>query len=238
MKILSWNCRGLGNHPSTVRALRKILQEEQPDIIFLMETKLKTDEMRKINVQKLFYEGCFVVDCEVSQRSRRGGLCMLWKIANELSLSLYSLHHISCHVGSDSIERRWTITGVYCWPETSNRDQTCQLLGAVHNDTLNAWMCIGDFNEILWSFEKKGGNAKSKICMNLFRDALRWCNLQDLGYEGFQYTWSNGRKNLDNVMERLDRALSNEEWKTLFSYYKVRHLPRIKSDHAPIVLNL
>jgi hypothetical protein len=39
MKILSWNCRGLGN-PKTVRALKKLLTNHTPDLVFLMETKL------------------------------------------------------------------------------------------------------------------------------------------------------------------------------------------------------
>jgi exonuclease III len=39
MKFLSWNCQGLGN-PKTVRVLKKLLTNYQPDLIFIMETKL------------------------------------------------------------------------------------------------------------------------------------------------------------------------------------------------------
>ncbi|MCI76476.1 hypothetical protein A2U01_0097746, partial [Trifolium medium] len=39
MKVMSWNCQGLGN-PRTVRALQKLLANNHPDIIFLTETKL------------------------------------------------------------------------------------------------------------------------------------------------------------------------------------------------------
>jgi exonuclease III len=39
MKILSWNCQGLGN-PRTVRALKKLLASHSPDLLFIMETKL------------------------------------------------------------------------------------------------------------------------------------------------------------------------------------------------------
>ncbi|XP_058210040.1 uncharacterized protein LOC131322655 [Rhododendron vialii] len=38
----------------------------------------------------------------------------------------------------------------------------------------------------------------------------------DLGYMGAKYTWTNGRLGLANVQNRLDRALSNEEWRSLF----------------------
>jgi len=46
MRILAWNCRGLGN-PRAVRALRGLVREEDPDILFLSETKRKATEMEK-----------------------------------------------------------------------------------------------------------------------------------------------------------------------------------------------
>lgn len=55
-----------------------------------------------------------------------------------------------------------------------------------------AWLCIGDFNEILWSLEKRGGNPKSLISMGLSREALDKCELTYLGYNENPYTWSNG----------------------------------------------
>lgn len=38
-------------------------------------------------------------------------------------------------------------------------------------------------------------------------------------------------------MERLDRAIATQEWKMIFPINHVTHLPRYKSNHAPIVLN-
>ncbi|KAL7231768.1 hypothetical protein ACSBR2_009911 [Camellia fascicularis] len=37
-------------------------------------------------------------------------------------------------------------------------------------------------------------------------------------------------------MERLDRALSNVEWRTRFPKAAVRTLPRTYSDHSPLVV--
>ena len=44
MGTLAWNCRGLGNR-RTVRALEKVVSFEDPNFIFLMETKLVVTEM-------------------------------------------------------------------------------------------------------------------------------------------------------------------------------------------------
>lgn len=39
MDILSWNCRGIDN-PTAVKALRDLVLQNQPQIVFLMETKI------------------------------------------------------------------------------------------------------------------------------------------------------------------------------------------------------
>ena len=44
MSTLAWNCRGLGNR-HTIRALEKVVSSEDPNFIFLMETKLVVSEM-------------------------------------------------------------------------------------------------------------------------------------------------------------------------------------------------
>jgi exonuclease III len=46
MKLLSWNCRGLGK-PSAIRALKKLLQCHQPSIVYLMETKFQHSDFHK-----------------------------------------------------------------------------------------------------------------------------------------------------------------------------------------------
>ncbi|KAA3460126.1 reverse transcriptase [Gossypium australe] len=48
---------------------------------------------------------------------------------------------------------------------------------------------------------------------------------------GPSYTWQRG-----NTSERLDRALANDDWISAFPHSLVYHLPRIKSDHRPILL--
>jgi len=47
MRVFSWNCCGLGN-PRAVRALRGLVEEEDPDVLFLLETKLLDIFMTKI----------------------------------------------------------------------------------------------------------------------------------------------------------------------------------------------
>jgi hypothetical protein len=45
------------------------------------------------------------------------------------------------------------------------------------------------FNKIMFNYEKQGGVPRPQICMDRFRDALLYCNLNDLGFEGDIFTW-------------------------------------------------
>ena len=92
MSTLSWNCRGLGN-PRTVQEIVDIVSAKRPKLIFLMEVKIGRASIEKVR-NKLCYEGMFVVD---SVRCG-GGLVLLWKEKNWVSLISYSKNHIDVRV--------------------------------------------------------------------------------------------------------------------------------------------
>lgn len=58
----------------------------------------------------------------------------------------------------------------------------------------------------------------------------------DLGFIGPQFTWDNMRMGQANIKERLDRALYNQEWLSLFPDTGVWHLLRTRSDHVSLLL--
>ena len=70
------------------------------------------------------------------------------------------------------------------------------------------WVCIGDFNEILYADEKQGWLDRPERQMLGFCDALDFCRLKDLGYNGYSFTWCNRRLGNQNVWIRLDRRVA------------------------------
>ncbi|KAA3486584.1 (+)-neomenthol dehydrogenase-like [Gossypium australe] len=50
-------------------------------------------------------------------------------------------------------------------------------------------------------------------------------------FRGGQFTWHRG-----NLSERLDRVVGNDAWIKAFPNCLITHLPRIKSDHRPLLL--
>ena len=77
-------------------------------------------------------------------------------------------------------EEEWRFTGFYGWPETQNRHLSWQLLKTLASQPTLPWMCMGDFNEILFAHEKKGGNERADWQMTNFREAVDLCGFIDI----------------------------------------------------------
>lgn len=70
----------------------------------------------------------------------------------------------------------------------------------------------------------------------LFNDFIARNGLLDVGFVGPPFTWCNGQSWFARRWVRLDRWLANTHWTSRFSSYLNSHLPRISSDHSPLVL--
>uniref|UniRef100_A0A7N2M9L9 Reverse transcriptase n=1 Tax=Quercus lobata TaxID=97700 RepID=A0A7N2M9L9_QUELO len=172
----------------------------------------------------------------VSSEGRRGGLALLWKVELVVDTSTYSPHHIDTRVLPPS-GQPWRLTGIYEYPNEQQKPETWRLLRHLRSRSTLPWMCIGDYNEILSSSEKNGRLPKPLPPMVEFQSALLFCGLIDLGYNGYRFTWRNGRAEEAFVEERLDRACALVEWSELHPRAKVTHLTASYSDHDPILLD-
>lgn len=223
--------------PRAVRALSRLIIKEKPHIVFLMETRLKSSEMVPLRHKWGFNCG-LSVDCRGIGRERAGGVSLLWRDNMDITIMSYSANHIHGQCVDEEENEKWDITGIYGHPEENNKRKTWQLLEKLTSQVGRKWMCMGDFNDVLSAEEKIGGNARTQSQLALGRNALNVCNLFDMGFEGYQYTWSNGREGQDNIQCRLDRVLCSDDFTTRFSPVKVLHLPRFGSDHVAILTTL
>jgi hypothetical protein len=74
--------------------------------------------------------------------------------------------------------------------------------------------------------------------MLLFRDCLDTCGLNDLGFSGPKFTWSNRQRAEDHVKVRLDRAVANEAFSNYFDDCQVENVITTTSDHLAIYITL
>ncbi|KAL8543246.1 hypothetical protein ACS0TY_003964 [Phlomoides rotata] len=126
---------------------------------------------------------------------RKRGLCLMWREGFTIDIQPYSLNHIDAWVG-----KMLEVLGAGFW---------------------GPWMVLGDFNLVMYGFEKKGDRRHDEARSRSFRDCLDGCGLQDLGFEGNRFTWTNKQAGVRNIQQRLDR---------------VRHLTCLLSDHCPLCI--
>jgi hypothetical protein len=179
-----------------------------------------------------------IVDCSTTGGGKAGGLALMWKNCNidDLNIIAYDLNYIDCLIYSHNIH--WRATGIYGYPLNNQKILTCNLINNLDNSNHNTnWLLFGDFNLVLSSFEKAGGNPIDYNIAEAFRNNLDDNNLEDLGYKGAQFTWHNRQDENHYIQARLDRFCASTNWIYNFSYRQNTHLTRYGSDNCPLLLN-
>ncbi|XP_074278070.1 uncharacterized protein LOC141601676 [Silene latifolia] len=225
MSCLSLNYRGLDN-PSAVSGLRNLIRRESPAIVFLCETKLGSRDMRKVINKIDGYDGLMV-----DSVGRSGGSAFLWRAEVKCTFRGASDHYMDFDVEIGGIV--WRCTWFYGWPAVQDRHLSWRQLRLLAGDSTGPWLCIGDYNEVLYFSEMKGG-PRVQWQMNNFRDAVDEVGLRDLQFQGYECTFDNGQEGDNNRQSRIDRAMITESWSEIYPFAKLFHLDREWSDHAPI----
>lgn len=112
------------------------------------------------------------------------------------------------------------------------KDITWDILRSLRDASDPVWLVVGDFNEILFNYEKEGGRPRTQRQLQNFHNALADCNLIDMGYRGDLFTWQRGR-----IRERLDRGVCNPSWSNLFPNAQVLNREMLGSDHRPVLVD-
>ncbi|XP_050290338.1 uncharacterized protein LOC126728582 [Quercus robur] len=230
MSAICWNCRGLGN-PRTVGTLQKLVLEEDPTLVFLMETKFNVEEMVEIKRKLERSQGLVVPSVR-----RSGGLALLWKESLLVDVQTFSPRHIDVIVTEDAGKMKWRFTGFYGNPETHKREESWSLLVSLSTRCDLPWVCMGDFNEICHRGEKTGGGERPEWQMSAFRSAINRSKLRDMGCVGPEFTWSRRLRARGWVRERLDRALVSTNWAGLFPGVRLYNRATCSSDHNILIL--
>ncbi|KAL0444690.1 UNVERIFIED_CONTAM: hypothetical protein Slati_2191700 [Sesamum latifolium] len=99
MKILVWNCQGMGP-PWTVRTLTELIRLHRPGLIFVSETKCKAMRCDRVkDAVNYFRVGVDLI-------GKGGGLLLLWRKDIDVWLQSLSAHHIDVTISSEGCSDR------------------------------------------------------------------------------------------------------------------------------------
>ncbi|XP_058784025.1 uncharacterized protein LOC131658784 [Vicia villosa] len=169
-----------------------------------------------------------------------GGIMVAYR-EDRLQISMISKEEQFIHLKvNNNLGDAWLLTVVYASPHERLKRLMWESIRKIAATINQPWLVVGYFNDIVCASEKKGGGQVSVHKCNVFRENMEDYYLLDLGASGPKFTWRGpifhgGQR----IFERLDRALSNEEWKLKFANCQVRVLTRVEfSDHHPIMITL
>ncbi|KAL9667454.1 hypothetical protein QQ045_001813 [Rhodiola kirilowii] len=149
---------------------------------------------------------------------------------SDIILSSAEAAHIDVRVRSDS---EFFLTLFYGSPRCNERKASWDLLRRLRKDGGEPWVVMGDFNEILFSWEMESKRNRQAWQMRNFRQCLVDCGLVALGFSGNRFTYTNKRREEEEVKARLDRVVANNDWRARFPKAAVRHVFANSSNHVP-----
>ncbi|XP_019200243.1 PREDICTED: uncharacterized protein LOC109193865 [Ipomoea nil] len=132
----------------------------------------------------------------------------------------------------------WVFAPVYGSPTHHLRRRLWRELSQSKRGVSGSWLVAGDFNSVT---SKEETSNYISFSTQRSSDFVTWIQdecLIDLGFSGPKLTWVKDGSTAAYKGARLDRALCNLDWRIRFPEASVVHLPRIASDHAPLLVRL
>ena len=233
MNILMWNCRGALN-PDFKRRIFEMAINHNPAIMVITETRVGGDRAERI-IANLPFDGFIMMETI----GYAGGLWVLWK-KEEAYIDLLAATEQEIHatVKVRCSNLTWFISTIYASPRLAERRLVWSNLSEIAKLHNHPWLMLSDFNEVLSSEDKFGGNQINLNRAMEFKDCLDNCNFLDLGFVGPKFTWTNKRPLTNLILERLDRCFANPRWRMLYPEATITHLPRTFLDHCPVLIEV
>ena len=172
----------------------------------------------------------------VDPNGRSGGLALFYN--NEYQIKIPYSSNRMIDVEAVAKGKQVFLTFVYGDLDQKLREHVWERLTRYGLSRSEPWFIIGDLNEIIGNHEKDGDALRSAASFIHFNNMIRNTGLLEFPAYGNKMSWKGRRgkgKGAVTVICRLDRALANEEWHTLFPCSYTEYLRLVGSDHRPVI---
>ncbi|RVW90107.1 hypothetical protein CK203_035864 [Vitis vinifera] len=133
---------------------------------------------------------------------------------------------VSCSSGQQSL-------GELGGRKGGEKEDFWEELSAIRGLWEDPWCLGGDFYAVRFPEERRN-SLRLTTEMRRFSEVIGELGLKDLPLAGGPFTWIGGLNS--QAASRLDRFLFSDQWEDHFSAITQAALPRLISDHSPIVL--
>ncbi|KAI9070534.1 hypothetical protein K1719_047503 [Acacia pycnantha] len=204
-----------------------------PELVVILEPRISGTQATKV-----IKSWGFSFSRRVEAEGFSGGIWILWEVEGLMvDIIRRDDQFIHCKVGLGGSSMAFT--AIYASPSEQRRGRIWSILQNIASNMVEPWLLAGDFNEIKSPLEKKGGGRINETRCARFNDWIQDCNLIDIEANGPFFTWKGPKwEGLERVYKRLDRCLCNAQWQGVFQSAEVNIIPRLSSDHHPLLINL
>ncbi|XP_027166343.1 uncharacterized protein LOC113766338 [Coffea eugenioides] len=231
MKVAVWNCRGAGG-PLTIPQLKEVLNFHSPNVVFLSETKNQEKFMRSVQ-RKISFEKGYVVN----SIGKAGGMALYWNNGVTIDQISHTDWYILACIKDKEVNSQWWLMCVHASTDSNIRKEQWKHIAERKKDWGEAWLLVGDFNDLQSNGEKWGGRVRAESSFKDFNSFIGDNGLLDIGYKGLPWTWSNYWEGEGVLKERLDRGLCSAEWLQWFDRVMCTHIENDASDHAILMVD-
>lgn len=237
MKVFCWNVRGL-NSLSRQHFVSRWIQNNKVLVGSFLETRVAEANATSVLASTLPGWRLESNYC----RSDLGRIWLVWEPSVSVLVFKKTDQMIFCSIKLPNVLQSFAVAFVYGRNTDIERRKLWEDLSVLSLSSplrFTPWVLMGDFNQIAATCEHFSVIPSSIPSRPLedFQTCMLDNNLVDLPSRGVFYTWSNHQP--DNpILRKLDRALANGEWFSLFPSATAWFDVPGDSDHSPCIVTL
>ena len=145
MRVLSWNCRGLGSK-SKEEAMSALSSLHQPDIFLIQETKMEEEAFLQVSKKFWKYKG----KAAVSSRGASGGIGTMWNDKEFDAVDIkYSSHWVLTQLRHKASNSLVSIFNIYAPNSIAEKNICWNLLREEKSNLQGNIIIAGDLNVTL-----------------------------------------------------------------------------------------
>jgi exonuclease III len=231
MKGIYWNTNGLRD-PQKLKHVSYLTKEHNLNFIALSETG-RSEFMPSF--LKNLCAGRDYLWHTMAPKGRSGGML----VGVDLQVvDIGAIHegdyYVKFHLCNKADSFKWVLVAVYGPAQDDQKESfLAELVNMCSHESLP--FMIGDDFNIMRRSEEKNNDRFNNRWPFLFNVVIDKLNMRELEMSGRKYTWAN---NLSSpTFEKLDQVLVTTEWEEKYPLTTVQALPRVISDHTPLLLN-